>query len=76
MVTVTKSYEKLRVFFCVDQALVRTGIVTAISGLLKFGNRSKCDLLSAVGEIDLILCFSVYNDRLFCFVDSEKSDAK
>lgn len=51
--------------------LVRTGTVTTNSVLVKVGSRSKCDLLSDVGEFDSIFCFSVYNGWIFCFVVSE-----
>ena len=45
--------------------LGRTGTVTTtyeLCDLLKVGSKSKCDLLSVVGEIELIFCFTVHND--------------
>ncbi len=42
--------------------LERIGIVTTNSGISTVGSESKSDLLSAVGNSELILCFSSYND--------------
>jgi hypothetical protein len=45
--------------------LERIGTVTTTSkicDLLKVGSKSKCDLLSGLGEIELIFCITVYNE--------------
>ena len=51
----------------------RTGTVTATSD---FCSKSKCDLLSVVGEIELIFCFTTHNYLIFCFVDLQQFDEK
>ena len=51
--------------------LGRTSNVTTTFGLcilLKVGGKSKCDLLSAAGKIELIFCFTAHNELIFCFV--------
>ena len=61
--TVSGIKESGTVPYCTE--LGRTDIVTTTSelcDLLQVGNKSKCDLLSAVGEIELIFCFIVHND--------------
>ncbi len=55
--------------YCTE--LGRTGTLTTTSGLcilLKVGGKSKCDLLSATGKIELIFCFTAHNELIFCFV--------
>ena len=61
--TVSRIKESGTVSQCTE--LERIGTITTnseICDLLRFGSKSKCGLLSAVGEIELIFRVSVYND--------------
>jgi len=77
MCTVAGVKESGTVSYCTESERIGTVTTTSeICDLLKVGNKSKCDLLFVVGEIELIFCFTVCNDRLFCFVDLKQYDEK
>ena len=46
-------------------------VITTTCGLcilLKAGGKSKRDLLTTAGKIELIFCFTAHNELIFCFV--------